>query len=74
MDPMIDLVRDRTADLQRTADAVRRDRRRDHGTTEVAATTPPAGLAERAPATLLEAAEVSCADAECAPATARHAA
>ena len=26
MDPMIDFVRERTADLQRTADSVRRDR------------------------------------------------
>ena len=32
MDPMIDLVRERTADLQRTADSVRRDRDlRRHG-------------------------------------------
>ena len=49
MDPMIDLVRERTADLQRTADALRRDRdlRRHHGGPGIAVVAGPVASATR---------------------------
>ena len=74
MDPMIDLVRERTSDLQRTADTIRRDREirlstATHPTPAPAeAWAPLAALAAAVPAA------DSCDGGACVPVDARHAA
>jgi hypothetical protein len=79
MDPMIDLVRDRTADLHRTAEAIRRDRAvqpdvADAAAADTLAVAFEAGAASDAQAPVLAATDLSCADAECVPVSARNAA
>lgn len=74
MDPMIDFVRERTSDLQRTAETIRRDREIRHAT----ATLPTPMTAEAwAPLAALTApvpAADACDGVACVPVDTRHAA
>ena len=78
MDQLFDQVRDRTADLRRVAEAVRRERDlRAPASTAAATGSPIAPLATAAPVSAMPAAmppTTTACDAGCAPGTASRAA
>jgi hypothetical protein len=76
MDPMIDFVRERTTDLQRTAESARRDRDLRQAATAAVSTTIAAVTASALSAVAAASSQPDdpCQGVACAPSGVRHAA